>query len=39
MTTILLVEDAYDLAQMIIRELKTNGYDVLHLGDGDIASS
>ena len=34
MTTILLVEDAYDLAQVIIRELEANGYRVLHAGDG-----
>lgn len=34
MTTILLVEDAYDLAQVIIRELETSGYRVLHSTDG-----
>lgn len=34
MTTILLVEDAYDLAQVIIRELETSGYRVLHVTDG-----
>jgi DNA-binding response OmpR family regulator len=34
MTTILLVEDAYDLAQMIISELEAHGYDVLHRCDG-----
>lgn len=34
MTTILLVEDAYDLAQVIIRELTTPGYRVVHTGDG-----
>jgi DNA-binding response OmpR family regulator len=34
MTTILLVEDAYDLAQMIIRELEVQGYHVLHTRDG-----
>jgi DNA-binding response OmpR family regulator len=34
MTTILLVEDAYDLAQMIIRELEVQGYHVLHTCDG-----
>jgi DNA-binding response OmpR family regulator len=34
MTTILLVEDAYDLAQVIRRELETNGYQVLHASDG-----
>jgi DNA-binding response OmpR family regulator len=34
MTTILLVEDAYDLAQMIIRELEAQGYHVLHMCDG-----
>ncbi|HLZ56891.1 MAG TPA: response regulator transcription factor [Ktedonosporobacter sp.] len=34
MTTILLVEDAYDLAQVIIRELEASGYQVLHASDG-----
>src|SRR5438270_5526250 len=34
MTKILLVEDAYDLAQMIISELEANGYRVLHASDG-----
>ena len=34
MTTLLLVEDAYDLAQVIIRELEANGYRVLHASDG-----
>jgi DNA-binding response OmpR family regulator len=34
MTTILLVEDAYELAQMIIRELEVQGYQVLHTRDG-----
>ncbi|MEO6890034.1 MAG: response regulator transcription factor [Ktedonobacteraceae bacterium] len=34
MTTILLVEDAYDLAQVVIRELEANGYHVLHASDG-----
>lgn len=34
MTTILLVEDAYDLAQLIIRELEASGYKVLHATDG-----
>jgi DNA-binding response OmpR family regulator len=34
MTTILLVEDAYDLAQVLIRELEASGYRVLHAGDG-----
>ncbi len=34
MTTILLVEDAYDLAQVIIRELEASGYRVLHASDG-----
>lgn len=37
MTTILLVEDAYDLAQVIIRELEASGYRVLHASDGVIA--
>lgn len=34
MTTILLVEDAYELAQAIIRELDICGYRVLHADDG-----
>jgi DNA-binding response OmpR family regulator len=34
MTTLLLVEDTYDLAQVIIRELEANGYRVLHASDG-----
>jgi len=34
MTTILLVEDAYDLAQVIIRELEASGYSVLQASDG-----
>ncbi len=34
MTTILLVEDAFELAQAIIRELETNGYRMLHASDG-----
>jgi DNA-binding response OmpR family regulator len=34
MTTILLVEDAYDLAKMIISELEAQGYHVLHMCDG-----
>lgn len=34
MTTILLVEDTVDLAQVIVRELQASGYDVLHSGDG-----
>lgn len=34
MATILLIEDAHDLAQVIIRELETNGYRVLHASDG-----
>ena len=34
MTTILLVEDAPDLAQTIARELAASGYDVLHAADG-----
>lgn len=34
MTTILLVEDAHDLAQVIIRELEAIGYRVLHASDG-----
>src|SRR5712692_9573362 len=34
MITILLVEDAYDLAKVIIRELEASGYRVLHADDG-----
>ena len=34
MTTILLVEDAHELAQVIVRELETTGYHVLHAADG-----
>ena len=34
MTTILLVEDAYELAQVISRELEESGYRVLQAGDG-----
>lgn len=34
MTTILLVEDTYDLAKMIISELEAQGYHVLHMCDG-----
>ena len=34
MTTILLVEDAYDLAKMIIGELEAEGYRVFHMCDG-----
>jgi DNA-binding response OmpR family regulator len=33
-TTILLVEDTVDLAQVIIRELTANGYHMLHASDG-----
>jgi DNA-binding response OmpR family regulator len=34
MTTILLVEDAADLAQVIVRELEAAGYRTLHASDG-----
>jgi DNA-binding response OmpR family regulator len=34
MATILLVEDALDLAQVIVRELEAAGYEVLHASDG-----
>src|SRR5947209_151356 len=34
MTTILLIEDAPDLAQVIIRELETSSYRVVHASDG-----
>ncbi len=34
MTTILLVEDAQGLAQVILRDLHAEGYDVLHAADG-----
>jgi DNA-binding response OmpR family regulator len=32
--TILLVEDAQDLAQLVLRDLRAEGYDVLHASDG-----
>jgi DNA-binding response OmpR family regulator len=32
--TILLVEDAQDLAQVLVRDLRTAGYEVLHAADG-----
>lgn len=35
--SILLVEDAQELAQVIIRELEANGYRVLHASDGSSA--
>ncbi len=34
MTTILIIEDAQDLAQVICRELETAGYAVRHAGEG-----
>lgn len=34
MRTILLVEDASDLARVIVRELEATGYEVLHAADG-----
>lgn len=34
MTTILLVEDAQDLARVIMRDLRAEDYDVLHAEDG-----
>jgi len=34
MATILLVEDAQDLAQVILRDLRAAGYNVLHAADG-----
>jgi DNA-binding response OmpR family regulator len=37
MTTILLVEDAYDLAKVVMSELETQGYHVLHMCDGESA--
>jgi DNA-binding response OmpR family regulator len=37
MTTILLVEDALDLAQVIVRELEAAGYEMLHAADGQVA--
>lgn len=39
MAAILLVEDTYDLAQVIIRELQANGYQVSHASDGLTALS
>lgn len=37
MTTILLVEDARELAQVIVRELQATGYETLHAMDGAAA--
>lgn len=37
MTTILFVEDTRELAQMVIQELETNGYQVHHASDGEMA--
>jgi DNA-binding response OmpR family regulator len=37
MTTILLVEDALDLAQVIVRDLESEGYRVVHAADGPAA--
>lgn len=37
MKTILLVEDADDLAAVIIRELQASGYTVVHASDGETA--
>ncbi len=34
MTTVMVVEDERDLAQIIIRELEIAGYHALHVGDG-----
>jgi DNA-binding response OmpR family regulator len=34
MAKILLVEDAADLAQVIVRELEAAGYEVAHAADG-----
>jgi DNA-binding response OmpR family regulator len=36
-TTILLVEDARELAQVIVRELQATGYETLHASDGAAA--
>jgi len=37
MTTILFVEDSRNLAQMVIRDLESNGYHVQHAADGAAA--
>ena len=37
MTKILLVEDALDLAEVIARDLRAEGYEVLHAADGSTA--
>jgi DNA-binding response OmpR family regulator len=37
MTTILLVEDAHELAQVVARELEANGYQVARASDGEQA--
>src|SRR5262249_6106442 len=34
MSTVLLVEDAADLAELLVRELQASGYHVLHAADG-----
>lgn len=36
-THILLVEDAIDLALVIVRELETAGYNVTHVANGELA--
>ena len=37
MTTILLVEDEKDLAQVVKRELEASGYNIVHASDGLMA--
>jgi DNA-binding response OmpR family regulator len=37
MPTLLLVEDTRELAQMVIQELETNGYQIQHAADGEMA--
>jgi DNA-binding response OmpR family regulator len=37
MTTLLFVEDTRELAQLVIQELETNGYQVQHASDGEMA--
>lgn len=37
MKKILLVEDASDLAQVIVREFETAGFEVIHASDGEVA--
>jgi DNA-binding response OmpR family regulator len=37
MATVLLVEDAHDLARVVVRELEAAGYETMHAVDGQVA--